>query len=64
MVKLMLKCPKTGKPIFTGIRYEDSNLKNRAFKIPMSTIYCHHCEQDHISTDCQTFLEKEKGPHV
>ena len=64
MVKLMLECPKTSKPIFTGIRYEDSALKTKTFKMPMFTVYCPHCEQDHISTDCKAFLEQEKGPGV
>ena len=49
MAKLMVKCPKTGKLVFTGKEFEPGTLK----KINISTfgqnsiIRCPHCGEDH-----------------
>jgi hypothetical protein len=48
MNKLMLKCPKTGKLLFTGHKVGSTDLKQIKLGVMGTTIIpCLHCGQDH-----------------
>lgn len=56
MARVMINCPKTNKPIFTGIAtdktsFESSNIEN-------NTIRCQHCKDKHKYSKKDCYLEE------
>jgi hypothetical protein len=61
MTRLMMNCPETGKPIYTGIV-----LPKRMFdviRMPATTISpCPACENEHAFQKDDVYLEPEDSP--
>ena len=57
MQKLMIKCPKTGKEVFTGIKIE-TQLKKFTITVfgQRLIVKCPHCEDEHFVSKEERFL--------
>jgi len=56
MPRIMIKCPKTGEPVFTGIEMDDKSFRNATLK--NETLKCPDCDQVHIWNKKDAFLRE------
>ena len=58
MGRVMIDCPTTGKPIFTGVNLPKAVLDSST--MPDNTVRCPHCEQPHKWNKKDAYIEGEK----
>lgn len=57
MARLMIDCPVTGKPVFTGIDMPAQALENAT--MIDNKVTCPHCRDTHVWQKEEAYLEKE-----
>jgi hypothetical protein len=59
MSKLMIICPKTGKEVFTGEKYDFGTFKHVTLTSHKIIVRCPHCGENHDVKDVKYYLVPE-----
>jgi endogenous inhibitor of DNA gyrase (YacG/DUF329 family) len=55
--KIMIRCPKTSKAVFTGMAMDEKSFADPTNKFVNNSIQCPHCGQMHTWSKEDAFLE-------
>ena len=61
MARVMITCPETGKPIYTGMSVDEITLE--AGRLIEKSVLCPECAQVHTWNKQDAFLESEEEAH-
>jgi len=56
MARIMIACPRTGRPVDTGIDIDEEGFKSA--DLGRNTVTCPHCGLIHTWQKAQAYLEK------
>ena len=59
MARVMIECPSTGEPIFTGMTFDWPSFEN--VKIGQKQVRCSSCGEDHKWKRPDAYLEEDGG---
>ncbi|MEY2482406.1 MAG: hypothetical protein QOK24_934 [Verrucomicrobiota bacterium] len=55
--KMMISCPKTSKPVFTGIAIDEVSFKDPTNRFTNNSVSCPHCGGTHTWSKEDAFLQ-------
>ncbi len=61
MARVMITCPETGKPIYTGMSFDGITFE--ASQLIEKSVLCPECAQVHIWNKQDAYLESEEEAH-
>ncbi len=61
MARVMIACPVTGRPIYTGVSYDEDTFETSQFAD--KSVFCPECGQVHTWTKHDAYLESEEDAH-
>ena len=61
MARVMITCPDTGRPIYTGMSFDEIIFENS--QLPDKSVLCPACGQVHIWNKQDAYLESEDDAH-
>ena len=59
MARVMIACPDTGRPIYTGVSYDEVTFESS--QLADKSVFCPECEQVHTWNKQDAYLESEGG---
>ena len=61
MARVMISCPKTGKPVYTSFSCDEMAFRDNQFVD--KSVPCPECGEVHIWTTLDAYLETEEDAH-